>query len=197
MTEVFDLASRVVAAHEGGWSNDKNDPGGETKYGITLPWLRQFEPNASVADIAALTYPVAKGKYRDYLWNRGPFPLLVSPEIAAKTYDMAVQFGEGSAHEPGHEHANALLQRAANRLGAGLTVDGVLGPQSLAAINAMDPTKLAAAACLEMRDRYLASVARNPKLQVFWDGGWHARAPCSLFTPCRECRDEGLGQHMY
>ncbi len=189
---VFDLADRVVFAHEGGYGNEKRDPGGPTAYGITLTWLRQFEPHSSLADIRALTRETARAKYKEYLWDRGPFAQLTSPAITVKVYDMAIQFGESVATGPGHEHANALIQRAANLLGAGLSVDGCLGPLSLAAINALDPKALASAACLEMRMRYLASVMRDPTMQYAWDGGWHTRAPCSLYTPCRECRNAGI-----
>ena len=31
----FDQAVHVILEHEGGYSNDKDDPGGETRYGIS------------------------------------------------------------------------------------------------------------------------------------------------------------------
>ena len=37
----FDTAIKKVLKHEGGYVDHKNDPGGATKYGISLRFIRQ------------------------------------------------------------------------------------------------------------------------------------------------------------
>lgn len=90
------------------------DPGGETKYGIS----KRAYPNV---DIKALTQDEAAQIYsRDY-WE----PLhgdSLPDAVSFAMFDFAVNSGVGEAIR--------ALQRA-----LGLTVDGVLGPQTIAAAN--------------------------------------------------------------
>lgn len=58
----FDMAFAGVIGVEGGYVNDPNDPGGETKYGIS----KRAYPNES---IAALTLDRAKAIYRRDYWD--------------------------------------------------------------------------------------------------------------------------------
>jgi lysozyme family protein len=60
-TAVFDYAFKVVVGEEGNYSNNPNDPGGETKYGIA----KAFHPDV---DIANLTLPQAKAIYQSEYW---------------------------------------------------------------------------------------------------------------------------------
>lgn len=68
-----------------------------------------------------------------------------------------------------------MAQKAANRLGQKLVVDGALGPASVAAINACDPAQFLKAMALEMQDYYNSIVVRTPSLGVFLKN-WTRRA---------------------
>src|SRR5207302_958519 len=57
----FDKAIGTVLEHEGGYSFDPNDPGGETKYGIS----RKAYPGL---DVKALTLDQAKAIYKRDYW---------------------------------------------------------------------------------------------------------------------------------
>jgi lysozyme family protein len=75
----------------------------------------------------------------------------------------------------GPQTARRFLQRAANDLGAGLMVDGTLGPISVAAINAIDAHKLLLRFAQRVYDdHYLAIVAKDPTQACFLNG-WRNR----------------------
>ncbi|MGN6460298.1 MAG: glycoside hydrolase family 108 protein [Pseudolabrys sp.] len=66
----FDAALARVLAHEGGYSNHPSDPGGPTKYGITIADYRRYvKPNATAADVEAMTLDAAKTIYRARYWD--------------------------------------------------------------------------------------------------------------------------------
>ena len=59
----FDEAFEILIGHEGGYVNDKRDPGGETKYGIA----KRSYPNV---DVRNLTRAQAVDIYRRDFWQR-------------------------------------------------------------------------------------------------------------------------------
>jgi lysozyme family protein len=62
MNENFDRCFEFVIKWEGGYSNDPDDPGGETNFGIS----RRFHPEI---DIQHLTESEAKSIYHDEYWT--------------------------------------------------------------------------------------------------------------------------------
>lgn len=114
-TDSFNRAIDRILAHEGGYSNDRLDPGGETKYGIS----KRAYPNE---DIKALTRDKAKVIYRRDYWNAIKGDQL-HPAVAFQVMDAAVNHGVS--------WASKTLQRAAQ-----VTVDGKVGPKTMAAANA-------------------------------------------------------------
>lgn len=62
MPNSFDAAVALVLAHEGGYSNDPADPGGETNFGIS----KRAYPSL---DIFLLTKDTATGIYRSDYWT--------------------------------------------------------------------------------------------------------------------------------
>jgi lysozyme family protein len=108
----FDRAFSVVVGIEAGYVHDPNDPGGETKYGIS----KRSYPNV---DIANLTVDGAKIIYlRDY-WTTCACGQLPDP-LALFVFDCAVNQGQGRARR--------ILQDA-----LGVPADGNIGPVTLAA----------------------------------------------------------------
>ena len=107
---------------EGGYVNDPQDPGGETKFGI----CKRSYPDV---DIAALTQDDAIDIYYHDFWLpiRGDE---LSPALGFAAFDSSVNQG---AHE-----ATELLQEA-----VGARVDGVIGPKTLAAAAASGATHVA------------------------------------------------------
>lgn len=117
----FDDAFQRLIGHEGGYVNDPQDPGGETKYGISK---RAF-PNE---DIAGLTLDRAKALYRLNYWAKAGCD--TAPELLKfELFDMAVNQGVRAAVK--------ALQYA-----AGVEDDGLIGNKTVQAVQAMLPIRL-------------------------------------------------------
>lgn len=60
----------ITLDFEGGYSNDPGDPGGPTKYGITIFDVRKYiKPNATAQDVKNLTLDQAKVIYQKHYWE--------------------------------------------------------------------------------------------------------------------------------
>lgn len=123
---MFDFAMDFVEAWEGGWSNDRADPGGLTKWGVTIGTLMglrlDFNRDGRVdsADLAAMTKPEARELYRRHYWDRTRCEDL-PPAVALLVFDAAVNQGPA--------RASRFLQTA-----AGAHPDGIIGPRTMAAV---------------------------------------------------------------
>ena len=121
MQDHFKTAIQRTLAYEGGYVNDPHDPGGETRFGIS----KRSYPDL---DIASLTVETARQIYRRDFWRAPGFDLILDRELACKLFDLGVNTGP--------VRATRFLQTAAVALGAGLAIDGRLGPVTLAWVNA-------------------------------------------------------------
>ncbi len=119
----FDQCFEKLISHEGGYVNHSNDPGGETKFGISKRAYPQV-------DIKNLTLDGAKAIYKSDYWDRAQCDKL-PPSVAYLLFDSAVNSGIGQAIR--------FLQRA-----VGVADDGALGPMTLAAVQRMDAEGLGA-----------------------------------------------------
>lgn len=117
----FDEAFKIVVGHEGGYVNDPQDPGGETKFGIS----KRAHPRL---DIASLTLEHAKEIYRRDYWDKCACHLM-DPGLALIVFDASVNNGPSQAAR--------WLQSA-----LGVTVDGAIGPATRAAIQKANAEKV-------------------------------------------------------
>lgn len=121
MIDYFDKFINRILDHEGGYVNHPNDPGGETKWGIS----KRSYPHVNIKE---LTRADAIEIYRKDFWNRVHGQELPR-EVAFSVLDGAVNSGMGNSVR--------WLQRA-----AGVGDDGIIGPLSLAAIRSANPLDL-------------------------------------------------------
>ncbi|BBM37720.1 hypothetical protein JCM16775_0410 [Leptotrichia hofstadii] len=123
---IFDYLLRV----EGGYSDDENDKGGKTKYGITEEEARDFGYKGDMQD---LTKDFAKNIYlkKYYLGNK--LDKVVDDKVALSICDWAVNSGRN-----GTKNAQIAINQLTN---ANLDVDGIIGNKTLDALNAVDPEK--------------------------------------------------------
>ena len=147
MLTQFDDIIEVVLHHEGGYVNDPKDPGGETNFGIA----KRSHPDV---DIKNLTKDGAKEIYKEVYWDKNKVESL--PEDLRHIYfDMCVNQGKGRAVK--------ILQQAANAKGAGLKVDGGLGPKTIGAMKGVELQRVRA-----YRVKYYADlVTRKPDWKNF------------------------------
>ena len=138
---------------EGGYVNHPNDPGGETKYGIS----KKSYPDL---DISSLTLDQALEIYKNDYWDKIRGDLLPY-KIDTIIYDWAVNSGPYRAVKE--------LQKY-----VGTTPDGVVGELTLFAIkSAVDKQGLFTVATnlIDARRRfYERLVEKNPKFIVFRNG---------------------------
>lgn len=112
----FDKAFTQLLVHEGGYSNDKADPGKATMWGITEAVAKENGYNGSMRDMPV---DVAKSIYRKQYWDRAKCDEL-PPALRYVVFDGAVNSGVGQSIK--------WLQRALK-----VTDDGVIGPATIAA----------------------------------------------------------------
>lgn len=172
--ERFQYAVDIVLEHEGGLSNDKRDPGGITKWGISLRYLRAIgldvdkDGDIDAHDIIAIDKPYAKHIYREYWWDLYLYERIQDLQIATKTFDLAINMGARPAHR--------VLQRAINRMiDKPIAVDGLLGIQTVTNCNQLKGEKLHEKMRKCAKERYMEIIEHNPKLHVF-QNGWLNRA---------------------
>ncbi len=157
-------AVRHTLVSEGILSNNANDNGGLTKYGITKPFLSDYLGRpATSADIIALTVDSATAVYRKLVWDA--LRLSETPaEIAPAVFDFAVNSGK-------HE-AVKVLQGV-----LGVPADGALGEGTLKALNAFPVAKLRKLRndYVIARGRFLMRLVQSDPSQVEFLGGWFIR----------------------
>jgi lysozyme family protein len=111
----FDEAFGIILAQEGGYSDDANDPGGKTRYGITEAVARA---NGYAGDMRNLPIDLSGKIYRADYWDACSCDNLPWP-LSLYVFDSAVNQGAGAAIR--------MLQRALDT-----TQDGNIGAQTLA-----------------------------------------------------------------
>ena len=134
----FDHAFDLLIAREGNYSNNPNDPGGETKFGISKRAYPQL-------DIAALTLDGAKAIYKADYWDRVLCPSLPDP-LQFQVFDTAVNSGP--------RQAVVLLQRA-----LGVEDDGVVGQKTRDALAGTNSTTAVTIRFLAQRLRFMSGLS--------------------------------------
>jgi hypothetical protein len=166
------MISSVIAV-EGGYVNHADDPGGETNMGIT----KQVAVAAGyVGPMRTLPRGVAESIYYDrYLVAPGYAPLIaIDAAVTEELFDTTVNMGPG---RPGR-----WFQASINTgCGTKLTIDGRVGPATIAAYQACQGRVGAAKLCVatlnrldaQQRGEYDRLVRINTDLRVF-HRGWVA-----------------------
>nr|DAX19190.1 MAG TPA: Lysozyme [Caudoviricetes sp.] len=112
---------------EGGYTDDKNDRGGKTTWGITEEEARDF---GYTGDMRNLTKDFAKNIYlkKYYLGNK--LDKVKNDKVALSIFDWAVNSGRRGIKK---------AQIVANKFGANLVIDGIVGNKTLEVINGINP----------------------------------------------------------
>lgn len=173
----FNFAFNEVIKHEGGFCNNKNDPGGPTNYGVSLHFLNEMGIDINhdglidINDVRQIHSPVAANIYKKYFWDKYHYEAINSLAVATKIFDMSVNMGPLQAHK--------IVQEACNHNGYQLVNDGILGPKTFAALNEITAHNREEDLMNDIVDGqkwfYDHLVEDHPKLQVFLKG-WMNRA---------------------
>ena len=180
MQSIPDIAKQIIA-REGGFVNDPDDPGGATKYGVTIHTMRRLgldlnrDGAVDIRDVRRLSRADAEAIFIEHYYHR-PRIAALPVALQASVFDMFVNAGA---------NAVKILQRLLNDMGQAVAVDGVIGPQTIAAVQAAvraAPDHIADAYGIARRNYYLALADRRPASRKFartrngGKGGWIRRA---------------------
>ncbi|SHI67619.1 holin-associated N-acetylmuramidase [Wenxinia saemankumensis] len=180
MRSVQDIAEEIVA-REGGYVDDPDDPGGATKFGVTIHTMRRLgldldrDGDVDRSDVRALTRSQAAAIMMRHYYERPRLGELPEP-IQASLFDMYVNSGANAVR---------ILQRLLNDMRIPVAVDGVIGPQTIAAAaraQAAAPDHFADAYGIARRNWYYALADRRPASRKYarrrdgGKGGWITRA---------------------
>ena len=149
MNELFLKCVQLVLKEEGGLSNNKYDPGGMTKYGIS----KRAYPKL---DIENLSKEDAIKIYHDDYWILAHCDEL-NPSLALIVFDGAVNQGVNAAIQ--------MLQKA-----VGVNADGIMGSITKSAIIAYGTELTINNICAERALKY--EMNRN---EIVFGRGWYRR----------------------
>lgn len=127
----FDHVFDILIVLEGGFSDNKNDSGGKTRWGVTEAVAREFGYKGRMEDFLK---DEAKKLYKKKYWD-----VLNLDNIANISYEVAYEMFDTSVNM-GVSYAGTFLQRSLNvfnKQGAvykDLKVDGLIGNMSLTAL---------------------------------------------------------------
>ena len=161
----FDKALAFVLRQEGGYVNDPDDPGGATNYGVTQKAFDRW-----LASIGREPYPVkeivssdVRLFYHDWYW--------VATKADEMDWPLQLVFFDGAVNKGAVKHLHEqdtmsrLLQRA-----AGVDVDGMVGPKTLAAAKDVSPHDL-----LWARVGFYRRLAKRKRRLLKFLPGWIRR----------------------
>ena len=180
MKSVQDIADAIIA-REGGYVNDPDDPGGATKYGVTLGTLQRLgldldhDGRTTARDVQKLTRAQARDIFVEHYFHRPRIDEL-PPVIQASVFDMYVNSGSNAVR---------ILQRLLVDMGQQVAVDGKIGPNTIEAAHiaqSLAPDHLADAYGIARRNYYYKLADRRPSSRKYArtkdgkKGGWIKRA---------------------
>jgi len=174
----FEKAIEHIFELEGYISDNKNDSGGYTKYGISYQFVKDnlqrlqqlgfCKPTLTIKNcIKNLDKETAKKIYYEFFYK--PLKLNSVDDFFIKAYclDMAINMGVKTSIK--------ILQKALNDCGAGLKVDGIIGNKTLNVIKKSDKNKLKIY-LLKNRILYYIDVVKRRKENLVFLKGWVNRS---------------------
>jgi len=171
---------------EGGYINDPFDPGGETKYGITIGTARSYGYKGEIKD---LTLEQANEIYTNLYIKKPHFDLLVqeNPAVAHKIIDAGVNIGT--------QRVSVWFQETLNKLSrdgkdySKIKEDGVVGNQTINAYRGLVRTRGSIKACelvIKSMDSYMGNWYLHLKYPQYTVGWMDKRVQNIPLDQCKE-----------
>ncbi len=154
---------KMVLPAEGGYSNDRNDPGGKTFKGITQATARR---NGFSGDVRSLTDTQVNGIYYKDYWVPSSCANMQNSAMAIAHFDTVVNMGLGGAKK--------VLVNALKKLGIEASTSFSASRLAELVNGVSDQKSLQEAYLAARKERYDSLIDRNPKLGVF-RRGWMNR----------------------
>ena len=145
---------------EGGYTNDENDRGGATNFGITHDDAKKYL--GYTGDMRDFKKSDAEKIYEKVYYRGNHIDKITDDRVALSIFDWAVNSGGKGIKK---------AQIVANKFGASLIVDGIIGNKTLEAINAIDP-KMFLNEYHKMQRTFYKNLAARDSLQEGFLKGW-------------------------
>jgi lysozyme family protein len=159
LNDKFLNAIEITLKHEGGYVNHPNDPGGETKFGIT-------KRSYTFLDIRKLTKDEAINIYFKDYWAKFNYHLIDNDTIRNKVFDMGVLMGP--------RRSILLLQRALLKQFPTLEQDSMLGNITSRCVNELPFEEFYPHLLNTYWSHFEKLIKRRPESKVF-ENGWKRR----------------------
>ncbi len=170
----FSKAFQLMIAHEGGYVNDPDDPGGETYKGVARKIFSKWEGWTKIDILKRQSdFPANLDRdteiqeavshfYQVNFWDKMNGDQITNQEIANSIFDFGVNAGVS---------ASASLAQMV----IGTTADGVIGPQSITSLNSFNADHFLASFTVAKIARYISIVKKRPTSRKYFYG-WVCRA---------------------
>jgi len=171
----IDSTIAATVGIEGGYTDNPNDPGGETIYGITAVEARAFGYSG---DMKSMPLATAQAIYKQRYWLQPHFDQVCdfSDRIAAKLFDIGVNMGQTTGVKYMQRALNVLNQQGKSF--PDISVDGAIGAMSLAALRTFIAVRgdngirvLIGMIAAQQSVRYMEIAESNPTQETF-EFGW-------------------------
>ena len=157
--DVFNKIFEYILLVEGGYSDDKADKGGKTKYGIIEVEARKY---GYQGDMRNLTKDIAEDIYKNKYYLSNNLDKIKDKRVALSIADWTINSGSWGLKK---------AQQTINILkGDILAVDGKIGKKSIEAINSANPEMFLIEYHELQRKFYYSIVKSNPSQAIFLKG---------------------------
>ena len=166
---MLQVIADIIERESEEYTNDPNDRGGPTKYGITLRTLFKYrKEECTASDVENLEKPEAITIYEQMyiVWPR--FNELTNTELMEYVVDCGVLHG-----------CHRTIKWLQETMG-GLQIDGLLGPISIQAINHCEMHRGILFRLIAIRCQKIADFVQSYPSQLEYLEGWIVRATYPL-----------------
>lgn len=156
-----------------GYANDPDDLGGATMVGVTLKTYTEYcrkkgYPRPTVERLRSMTYTRWLDILKTMFWDRWKADEIVNQSIAEILVDWVWASGK---------YGITIPQQV-----VGVTVDGIVGPKTLAAVNRQNPAQFFARIVAE-RKAYIDRICASRPVNNKYKRGWLRRLNAITFRP--------------
>lgn len=166
MADINKLVPLILKWEGSKYTNDPLDPGGPTKYGVTLKtWKSKGKDKDGDGDIDANDVKLLDVDDLKLILKIGYWDLWRADKIKDQNVANILVDWVYNSGVPGIKIPQKLL---------GVPADGEVGPQTLKALNAQDPISFHQAV-FAARKKFYEDIVKNKPSQKKWIKGWMNR----------------------
>ncbi|KAF6662693.1 type VI secretion system tip protein VgrG [Enterobacteriaceae bacterium EKM102V] len=164
----FSRISPIILRHEGGYANRASDKGGPTNHGIAWnTWKKYSKEDLGVEptleNLKKITPEQAEVIYKKRYWDPSGFNDIKDPKLALMSYDWSITSGG----------AGKQIQKLLNsQYGKNVKVDGVIGPDTISAMNSVEDSSKLTNSIAEIRKQYYTNLTISDPKNLPNLNGW-------------------------